>query len=85
MCLECRAKVTSRAVGPVLEEHFTAEQLATAEMMCQGKTNAEIAEVLHKAPGTMKRYVGEVMHKMDADNRTLAAVRYMERKLKDAI
>jgi two-component system NarL family response regulator len=40
--------------------------------MADGKSNAEIAEVLGRAEGTMKIHVHNILQKLDATDRTQA-------------
>ena len=49
--------------------------------LTQGKTNREIAESLHLAEGTVKNYVSIIIDKLQANDRTQAAILALKRGL----
>lgn len=53
--------------------------------MCLGKTNEEIGQILHRSPLTVKNHVQAIIHRLDANNRTYAAVLYTVKKIKEQI
>jgi DNA-binding NarL/FixJ family response regulator len=64
---------------------LTPAQVSVMDLICLGKTNEEIGAILHRSPLTVKNHVQEIIHKLDANNRTYAAVLYTVKKIKDAI
>ncbi|MDP8927229.1 MAG: response regulator transcription factor [Actinomycetota bacterium] len=66
-----------RATQPIVEEvlaDLSPQQLRVAELVAQGLTNAEIAEGLHLSVNTVRNYLGQVMHRLRARNRTEVAL-----------
>lgn len=57
----------------------------TADLLAAGKTNAEIGMILGTTTPCAKQYVEKVRKRLGACNRTLAAVRWAEKKLKEQI
>ena len=53
-------------------------ELQILRLMGEGFSNVEIAETLNLSPNTVKSYAKNLMQKMDARNRTEAAVRGFE-------
>jgi DNA-binding NarL/FixJ family response regulator len=51
---------------------LTAREVEVLRLMADGKSNAEIAEVLGRAEGTMKIHVHNILQKLDATDRTQA-------------
>jgi DNA-binding NarL/FixJ family response regulator len=64
-----------------LIEPLTEREREVLQLMAQGETNAEIAEQLVIALGTVKWYASQIYGKLDVSNRTEAAVRARELKL----
>lgn len=46
--------------------------------VAEGRTNAEISRILAISPFTVKNHVQRIIKKLDASNRTEAAVRYLQ-------
>jgi len=55
-------------------ETLTERELAVLHEMAQGKSNKEIAETLFLAEGTVKNYVSAIISKLQANDRTQAAI-----------
>lgn len=55
-------------------ETLTERELAVLQEMAQGKSNKEIAETLFLAEGTVKNYVSTIISKLQANDRTQAAI-----------
>ena len=55
-------------------EALTERELAVLQEMAQGKSNKEIAETLFLAEGTVKNYVSTIISKLQANDRTQAAI-----------
>jgi DNA-binding NarL/FixJ family response regulator len=69
------------AQGAADLEPLTDRELAILQRMAQGESNTEIAEALHLAEGTVKNYVSTVISKLQANDRTHAAVLALKRGL----
>ncbi|MEA2172329.1 MAG: LuxR family transcriptional regulator, regulator of acetate metabolism, partial [Solirubrobacteraceae bacterium] len=57
---------------------FTRRELSVVRLLVEGRCNRDIAEALHIAPDTVKKYVSRVMRKVGASNRADAAVRCLQ-------
>ena len=55
-------------------ETLTERELVVLQEMAQGKSNREIAEALFLAEGTVKNYVSTIISKLQANDRTQAAI-----------
>ncbi len=55
-------------------EALTERELAVLQEMAQGKSNKEIAQTLFLAEGTVKNYVSTIISKLQANDRTQAAI-----------
>ena len=67
--------------APFQVEHLTERELSVLQELAQGKSNREIAEVLHLAEGTVKNYVSVIIDKLQANDRTQAAIVALKRGL----
>jgi DNA-binding NarL/FixJ family response regulator len=65
---------------PPLEE-LTARELSILQEMAQGKSNREIVTTLFLAEGTVKNYVSIIISKLQANDRTQAAIMALKRGL----
>lgn len=65
----------------LLLEPLTERELAILQEMVHGKTNKEIAETLFLAEGTVKNYVSAIIEKLQANDRTQAAILALKRGL----
>jgi DNA-binding NarL/FixJ family response regulator len=72
-----------RAVGgdSVALEPLTERELAILQRLAQGESNAQIADALYLAEGTVKNYVSSIIGKLQANDRTHAAVLALKRGL----
>ena len=70
------ARVFSERV-PQLD--LTARELEILELIVNGKSNKRIAAALRITEGTVKAHVGNIMRKLDADDRTQAAMTALKR------
>lgn len=71
-------RVTSAALRrpqPAPIDPLTDGERRVAELVADGRSNAEIAAALHLAPGTVKNYVSIAMRKLGAEDRTQLALR----------
>lgn len=59
-----------------LPAHFTDRDQDIAELLCEGKSNREIADALYLSPETVKDHVARLVRKLDACNRVEAAARF---------
>ncbi len=62
-------------------EALTERELAILQRLAQGESNAQIAEALFLAEGTVKNYVSSIIGKLQANDRTHAAVLALKRGL----
>ncbi|MEA3336517.1 MAG: response regulator transcription factor [Chloroflexota bacterium] len=74
------ARATARREDPLLEE-LTEREQAILQLLAQGKSNREIAEELYLAEGTVKNYVSTIISKLQANDRTQAAILALKRGL----
>jgi DNA-binding NarL/FixJ family response regulator len=65
------------APGPH-HEQLTRRELEVLELLAQGLTNREIANILVISPGTAKVHVERILSKLEVADRTQAAVRAVE-------
>lgn len=65
---------------PPIEE-LTERELSILQELAQGKSNREIAETLFLAEGTVKNYVSLIISKLQANDRTQAAILALKRGL----
>jgi len=57
-----------------MHEDLSPREREVAEMVAQGKTNAQIALETGLSEATVKNYLANAMHKVGVDNRTALAV-----------
>ena len=74
------AKVAAQDDRPMIEE-LTERELSILQQMAQGKSNREIAAALYLAEGTVKNYVSIIIGKLQANDRTEAAILALKRGL----
>jgi DNA-binding NarL/FixJ family response regulator len=60
---------------------LTERERTVLQEMAQGKSNREIAETLFLAEGTVKNYVSTIINKLQANDRTQAAILALKRGL----
>lgn len=59
------------------------QEMRVLELIAEGKTNREIAEVLFLSEGTVRNYVSTILSKLDVSNRAEAAAYAIQHHLKD--
>lgn len=52
---------------------FTKREQEVLKLLCEGKNNIEIAEILHISKHTAKAHVTSIIRKLECRNRTNAA------------
>lgn len=57
-------------VGPPYPAHLSEREIEVLRLVATGKTNAQIAEALVIAPGTVARHVSNILNKTALSNRT---------------
>jgi len=62
-------------------EPLTERERAILQEMAQGKSNREMADELYLAEGTVKNYVSNIIGKLQANDRTHAAIVALKRGL----
>ena len=75
-------------VGIRLAERMSSPQLTERErqvlkLICKGKTNQAIAEVLHISEGTVKFHINGILRKLDVSDRTQAVLVSLKRGIVD--
>jgi DNA-binding NarL/FixJ family response regulator len=66
------------AARTALPDPLSERELDVLRLLAGGRTNREIAAGLHLAEGTVKNYVSNILTKIDARDRTQAALRAHE-------
>lgn len=73
------AKIETLDSGRVIEYRgtmlVTKHQLQVLNLILDGKSNAEIAERLHRSVATVKMHVGRILAKFDVDTRLQLVVK----------
>ena len=67
-------RATNRGDGPEPLEPLTTRELEVLQLITQGYTNREMAESLIVSPETIKTHVANILSKLQARDRTQAAV-----------
>jgi DNA-binding CsgD family transcriptional regulator/GAF domain-containing protein len=67
----------------LIAEQLTAREVEILRLVIEGKTNRQIARCLHLSAGTVRNHLGRIFPKLDAVDRTQAAVRAVELRLVD--
>jgi DNA-binding NarL/FixJ family response regulator len=80
MSRHSNAAVSPRS-GQLQIEELTERELNVLQELVQGKSNHEIADSLHLAEGTVKNYVSSIIDKLQANDRTQAAILALKRGL----
>lgn len=72
-----RRSPTASSDNPVTEP-LTAREKEVLHMICAGYSNKEIADLLSLAEGTVKNHVSNLLQKLDARDRTRAALKALQ-------
>lgn len=67
--------VVEHVAGSSLAEALTERESEILELVAAGHTNAQIAETLWIAPGTVRKHLENVYEKLGVQNRTAAAAK----------
>jgi DNA-binding NarL/FixJ family response regulator len=73
-----RLAPASRPAESALPEPLSEREREILQLIAQGMSNGEIANKLSLAEGTVKNYVSNILQKLDARDRTQAAIRARE-------
>jgi DNA-binding NarL/FixJ family response regulator len=70
------AQLNSKPLTPSTEcqHRFNDRELEILQLLGQGKTNQEIAQILHLAHGTVKNIISRILSEMGVSDRTQAAL-----------
>jgi DNA-binding NarL/FixJ family response regulator len=70
------AQLNSLPLPPNAEsqQRFSDRELEILHLLGQGKTNQEIAQILHLAHGTVKNHISRILSELDVSDRTQAAL-----------
>ena len=60
------------------EHHISPAQAQILDLVCEGKSNEEIAKSTHYAPGTVKKYVSSLLTEFHAKSRLELAVKALK-------
>jgi two-component system NarL family response regulator len=71
----------SLGITDELTNPLTQRELEILELLADGKTNQEIAEILHIVSGTVRVHVHTILQKLKVHDRTQAVVMAMKKKL----
>ena len=67
-----RVLAAPESTSPAVEARFTEREAEVAELMADGRSNAEIAEALNLSVFTVKNHVSSILMKLQAQSRTEA-------------
>jgi DNA-binding NarL/FixJ family response regulator len=62
---------------------LTQQEMHVLQLVSEGRTNRQIAEMLYLGEGTVRNYVSSILSKLDVRNRAEAAAYAVEHNLKD--
>lgn len=71
--------LASPAVGPVSQ--LTSREVEVLQLLCEGRNNREIAEMLVVSVNTVKTHVKRIMMKLNVSDRTQAAIKALKEDL----
>ena len=80
--IQSMIKAPQKSGGETLEDVFaglTARELEIVALIAEGLSNAQIAEKLFLADGTVRNHVSTILEKAGLEHRTQIAVKYFER------
>ena len=63
-------------------EMLTERETDVLRLMADGRSNKEIARALYITPHTVKAHITRILHKLDAESRTKAAVMWTEERMR---
>jgi DNA-binding NarL/FixJ family response regulator len=78
-----RVREAARQEDVAAFANLTEQELRVLSQVAEGKTNREIAEVLHLGEGTIRNYVSSILGKLELTNRAEAAAYAVEHNLKE--
>ena len=67
--------------GKVLSKDLSIQELETLRLLCEGKTNAEIAERLNVAESSVRTYINRMLEKTGYPNRNRLMVAAVGKRL----
>ena len=73
-------KMKSRGLTKIPRESLTEREVEILELIAQGKSNKEIAEVTFLSYNTVRNYVSNILHKFGFSNRSQITVYELERR-----
>lgn len=73
-----RSAAPTRALGEALAEPLTGREHAVLRLLAEGLSNKEIAAKLFLVEGTVRNHVSSILQKLDARDRTQAALKARE-------
>jgi len=76
-----QALTKAAAESEATEIELTARERSVLALIVDGKTNKDIAATLHISPTTVRDHVSQILAKLNASNRTEAAMLTTEKRL----
>lgn len=64
---------------PCRKVELTGRQKEVMELVCAGKTDPQIADIMGLSVNTAKNHLRDIRRKLGAENRTLAVAKYLKR------
>jgi DNA-binding NarL/FixJ family response regulator len=81
ICEVCKRPKGLRGQEPELAgRSLTVRETQITVLVCDGKTNKEIGDVLHIREGTVKSFMGPILAKAQVTNRTALAAWWLRKK-----
>ena len=74
-------KVPAVQLGKALSCDLTDQEMETLRLLCEGKTNAEIAAKLHVAESSVRTYINRMLEKTGYTNRNRLMVAAVSKRL----
>ena len=74
-------RVPSVQLGKVLSCDLSEQEMRTLRLLCEGKTNAEIAASLHVAESSVRTYINRMLEKTGYPNRNRLMVAAVSKRL----
>ena len=75
----------ARQMESVAFSKLTEQERRVLALVAEGRTNREIAQMLHLGEGTVRNYVSSILSKLGVSNRAEAAAYAIRHNLKDSV
>lgn len=74
-CRHLSSEIATKLADRVHQSELTDRELEVLHIICEGKTNDEIASALRISMGTVKTHINRILSKLQVSDRTQAVVR----------